>query len=123
MKKICYGLAIVSLSICLNSCGVSGAYIYNHNQNSTQVHLAKNNYQIVSEVSGSADVDYVLIFGGMNRKQLYSEAYASMIREADLKSGSRAIVNIVTEEHLGGVPPFYYNRTITVSAHIIEFTE
>jgi hypothetical protein len=29
----------------------------------------------------------------------------------------------VTEEHLGGVPPFYYTRTITVSASVIEFTK
>ncbi|MEO9871428.1 MAG: DUF6567 family protein [Ekhidna sp.] len=45
-----------------------------------------------------------------------------MVNKAEL-TGSRALVNIMTEEHIGGVPPFYYKRTINVSAHVIEFTE
>lgn len=56
----------------------------------------------------------------MNKKQLYENAYSDMVKKADL-TGSRALINIVTEEHVGGVPPFYYTRTVTVSAHVIEF--
>jgi len=63
-----------------------------------------------------------LIFGGTNRKNLYNEAYAAMIEQADLTSGSRTITNILTEEHVGGVPPFYYKRTLTVSGTVVEFT-
>lgn len=114
---------IILIAVGLSSCGVSGAYIYNHNQNSTQVHLTKNNYRILEEVSGSADVDYVLIFGGLNKRQLYAQAYADMMKKANLSDGSRALVNLLTEENLAGVPPLYYKRTITVSAHVIEFTE
>lgn len=124
MKKTIQTVSIMLLlAIGLSSCGVGAAYISNHNQNSTQVHLTKNNYKVVSQIQGSSAVDYVLIFGGMNKTQLYAQAYANMIKEASLDLGSRAIVNLVTEEHLGGVPPFYYTRTITVSAHVIEFTQ
>ena len=120
MKKLIYVAALVLGLVLMSSCGVSGAYI--NSQTSTQVHLTSNNYTVVSRVSGSAEVAYVLIFGGMNKKQLYENAYAEMVRKAEL-SGSRALANIVTEEHIGGVPPFYYERTITVSAHVIEFTQ
>jgi len=121
MKKLSITLiAIIFLTI-FSSCGVNHAYVYNLNQNSTQVHLPSNNYQVVEKVGGSADVSYVLIFGGMKKKQLYENAYSKMVNSANLV-GSKALINIVTEEHIGGVPPFYYTRTITVSAHVIEFT-
>ncbi len=94
----------------------------NLNQNATQVELSGNNYQTVERVSGSAEVEYILFIGGMNRSQLYSNAYADMLSKADLMTNSRALVNVVTEEHIAGVPPFYFKRTITVSAHVIEFT-
>lgn len=121
MKKIIFPLVAILLLIFLSSCGVNNAYILNQNQNSTQVHLSESNYKVVDKVSGSADVNYVLIFGGINKKRLFANAYANMVEAANLETGSRALVNIVTEEHVGGVPPFYYKRTVTVSAHVIEF--
>jgi hypothetical protein len=121
MKKLTFSLVVIALMLFSSSCGVNYAYVSNQNQNSTQVHLSSNNYQVVDKVSGSADVSYVLIFGGMNKKRLYENAYAKMVNESDL-SGSKALINIMTEEQIGGVPPFYYKRTITVSASVIEFT-
>ncbi|MDH5396617.1 MAG: hypothetical protein OEX02_00615 [Cyclobacteriaceae bacterium] len=113
-------LAMASIAL-LGSCGVNAALMVNHNTNNTQVHLSENNYRVLEKVSGSDDVTYVLIFGGLNKKQLYQNAYAEMVEKANLTGGSRALVNIVTEEHAGGVPPFYIKRTITVSAHVVEF--
>ncbi len=107
----------------LTSCGLGLATVQNQNQNSTQVHLSESNYKIVNRVKGSSEVSYVLIFGGKDKLQLYQDAHASMVEEADLGSGSRALVNLSTEEHIGGWPPFHYTRTITVSAHVIEFTD
>lgn len=71
---------------------------------------------------GSAQVEYVFFIGGINRKQLYANAYADMVSKADLMTNSRALINVVTEEQFAGFPPFYTRRTITVSAHVIEFT-
>lgn len=122
MKKLFLPFAAIAITLVSTSCGVSNAFVLNQNQNSTQVHLSTNNYQVVEKVRGSADVTYVLIFGGKNKKQLYANAYAQMIEQANLSSGSRALVNMVTEEHVGGVFPFYYKRTITTSAQVIEFT-
>jgi hypothetical protein len=123
MKKLSISLLLIAGLVFLNSCGINYANVVNHNQNATQVHLASNNFKVVDKVSGSAEVSYVLIFGGVNRKQLYKNAYAEMVNSANLVSGSKALVNVLTEEHLGGVPPFYYTRTITVSANVVEFVK
>ncbi|MFC2126537.1 DUF6567 family protein [Bacteroidota bacterium] len=121
MKNLLTISAVIILLLSLNSCGISLTTVLNQNQNLTEVHLNSNNFKIVDKVSGSAEVSYVLIFGGMNKTQLFENAYADMVRDANLESGSKALINIVTEDHIGGVPPFYYTRTTTVSAHVIEF--
>lgn len=123
MKKLFISLVSIALLTVFNSCGINGALVVNHNQNATQVHLTSNNFKVVDKVSGSAEVTYVLIFGGMNRKELYKNAYDKMVTSANLLAGSKALINVITEEHVGGVPPFYYKRTITVSANVIEFVK
>jgi hypothetical protein len=122
MKSVSYALSVIAL-LFLTSCGVSHAVVQNQNQNSTQVHLSSNNFQIVDKVVGYSEATYVGIFGGMFKKRLFQEAYAEMVENAKLTSGSKALINIVTEEHLGGLPPVFYRRTVTVSANVIEFTK
>jgi len=119
MKKI---ILTITAAIIFNSCGMNSALVLNHNQNSTQVQLSSNNYKIVDKVSGSAEVEYILMIGGLDKRQLYENAYSAMVSKANLLNSSKALINIVTEEHLGGIPPFYYKRTLTVSANVIEFT-
>lgn len=122
MKRLLYiGLISVTLGL-FSSCGINNALVGNFNQNTTHVQLSTNNYEIVAKVDGSAEVKYILGIGGLNKKRLYENAYADMVSKADLMSGSKALVNIVTEDHIWGVPPFYTKRTVTVSAHVVKFT-
>jgi hypothetical protein len=120
MKKVKY-LSVITTALLFSSCGVNSALILNQNQNSTQVHLSSNNYRIVDKVTGSAEVAYILLIGGADKSQLYENAYTEMANKANLLNSSKALINIVTEEHIGGLPPFYYKRTITISANVIEF--
>ena len=122
MKKLKSITIAIALAVMLSSCGVSGALVLNDNSNATQVQLAGANYKVLEKISGSADVSYILMIGGIYKKQLYENAYAAMLEKADLEGKSRALINVVTEEHAGGFFPFYVERTITVSAHVIEFT-
>ena len=121
MRKIQFA-GLFALSLLLGSCGFNSAIVLNHNQNNTQVQLSSNNYKVIEHVTGSAEVEYILMIGGLDKRRLYENAYSDMVSNANLKGSSRALINIVTEEHVGGVPPFYYKRTLTVSAHVIEFT-
>jgi hypothetical protein len=113
----------VMLAVMLSSCGMNYAVTGNYNLNNTQVQLASNNFRVVDELSGSASVSYILLIGGLSEKQLYQNAYADMQRKADMKNSSRAIANVTSEEHIGGIMPFYFTRTVTVSANLIEFTK
>jgi len=112
----------VALLFILSSCGVSHSFMLNQNQNTTQVHLGSNNFSVVEKVSGTSEVSYVLAFGGLNKRRLYQDAYSAMVQDANL-TGSKALINIVSEEHIGGFPPFFTKRTLTVSANVVEFTD
>jgi len=112
---------LILLTFLFTGCGVNNALVVNTNQNVTQVNLSSNNYKVVDKITGTAEVKYILLIGGMSHKQLYANAYAAMMEKANIVSGSKAIINMVTEEHFGGVPPFYIVRTVTVSANVIEF--
>ncbi|QHT66195.1 hypothetical protein GXP67_05695 [Rhodocytophaga rosea] len=122
MKRIFIYSGLLWLAAVLSSCGIGHALVTNHNQNATEVHLGGNNFKVIDQVSGSSEVSYVLAMGGMNKRQLYQNAYATMMKKANLLSGSKAIINVTTEEHLGGFAPFFVRRTITVSAQVVEFT-
>ncbi len=122
MKKIGIYSVLLLLTTFLSSCGVGHALVTNHNQNATEVHLSGNNFKVIDQVSGSSEASYVLAIGGMNKRQLYENAYSKMMKNANLLNGSKAIINVMTEEHFSGFAPFYVRRTITVSAQVVEFT-
>ena len=123
MKKIGLYSLILFFAAWLSSCAVGTALVTNHNQNATEVHLSEKNFAVVDQVSGSSEVAYVLAMGGMKKRQLYENAYSAMMKKANLLNDSKAIINVMTEEHFSGFAPFYVKRTITVSAYVIEFTK
>ena len=122
MKKTGIYSVLLLLTAFLSSCGIGHALVTNHNQNATEVHLSGNNFKVVDQVSGSSETSYVLAIGGTNKRQLYENAYSTMMKKANLLNSSKAIINVITEEHVSGFAPFFVRRTITVSAQVIEFT-
>ncbi len=118
-------ILLLSSVLLFSSCGVNNALVINQNMNQTEVQLSRSNFRVLDRVSGTADVTYILAIGGSRKRQLYATAHAAMLEAADLKggNGSRALTNMMTEEHFGGLPPFYVKRTVTVSAHVVEFTQ
>lgn len=122
MKNIRIYPMLLLLTVLISSCGVSSALVANHNQNNTEVHLSENNFKVIDQVSGSSEVSYVLAIGGMKKRQLYENAYSEMLKKANLLNGSKAIINVMTEEHISGFGPFFVKRIITVSAQVVEFT-
>ena len=122
MKKIGIYSVFLLLAAFLSSCGIGTALVTNHNQNATEVHLSANNFKVIDQVSGSSETSYILAIGGMSKRQLYENAYSTMMKKANLLNGSKAIINVMTEEHFSGFAPFFVRRTITVSAQVVEFT-
>lgn len=111
VKIILFIMAMVTI-VLFSACGVNSALILNHNQNTTQVVLSSNNYKVIDKVTGTSNVKYICMIGGLNKKQLYEKAYSDMVTKANLLSSSKALINIVTEEHFGGVPPFFIDERL-----------
>lgn len=122
-KKTIAALVVSAFTLIFSSCGTNYALIANHNLSNTQVQLGSNNFKVIGKVSGSSETSYVFFCGGNKKRQMYENAYAKMTESANLTNSSKAIINVVTEEFLGGAPPFYMKRTITVSGYVVEFTK
>lgn len=123
MKKIGIHSLLLILAAFLNSCDIGMALVATHNQNATEVYLSGDNFKVIDKVSGSSEMPYLLEIGGLNNRQLYENAYSTMIKNANLLNCSQAIMNVTTEEQVSGFAPFYLKRTITVSAQVVEFTK
>jgi len=120
--KLANVIPFAACALLLGSCGVNQALVLNQNQNATQVHLSEGNFRNVGKVSGKDSVRYIMLFGGAKKRSLYGNAYSAMLEEAQLSSGPRAVVNVVTEDHIGGFPPFCVKRALTVTGQVVEFT-
>jgi archaellum component FlaF (FlaF/FlaG flagellin family) len=120
MKKIISFLVCITL-IC-SSCGIYNGLTTNTNAHTTDVILSKKNFKVIARVKGSAQETYVFGIGGLTRKALIEEARTNMFSNMDIIGSSKAIINETVE-----IKSSYYfiveTQEVTVSAHIIEFTE
>jgi len=124
MKKNALNIAFLFplFLIMLGGCGVHSAYVSNVNSNSSVVNLSMKNFEVVERVSGSSTATYFLGIGGISNKALINKAKANMLEHAFMAGKARAIINVTNESHVTFVLPFFVQKTVTVSAHIIEFT-
>ena len=106
----------------LSSCGIHSAYVSNVNSNSSVVNLSMKNFEVVERVSGSSTATYFLGIGGITNKALVDKAKSNMLEHAFMAGKARAIINVTHESHVTFILPFFVQKTVIVSAHIIEFT-
>ena len=119
MKKILLAVAIATAGL-MTSCAVSEHSTSNRNVMQTNVELSKNNFQVIGTAQGSATVIRVFGIGGLSLKAIRANAYAEMVKNANL-SGSQALINVNTEVKQRGVAPFYWKTVITTCGQVIEF--
>jgi cell division GTPase FtsZ len=122
MKNFKTILSVLIISVLLSGCGVQHAFVLNSNNNVTNVELSKKNFKVVEKVTGSSTARYIFGIGGINEKALIENAKSEMLLNANLEGAARAIVNITIEEDMTFYF-VYFKRTVTVSGHIVEFTE
>ncbi len=123
MKTLKIASLFILLSLFFSGCGISTALVGNVNGNLTNVELSRKNFKVIDRISGTSSTSYILGIGGISAKALVEKAKADMLSKQDLTGGSRAIVNVTVEEHISSWFIFYMVRTVTVSAHLIEFTD
>ena len=123
MKSFTKFIFFILVSVLLSGCGMHSAMVSNINSNVTNVELSRKNFKIVDKVSGQSTATYILGIGGLSNKALIEKAKANMLSKAELTGSAKAIVNVTTESHVSIIYPFFFQRTVTVSGHIIEFTD
>ena len=128
IKKI-NKLAIYFIVMMLfNGCGLVPAGSMMHSTN-TQVILSEANYRIINTVKGEATGNFVFGVGPFSGR-LYARAKRNMLDNANLSGGgnkSRALINITTDiQHkylLFLYFPFYFSKTVYLTADVIEFKD
>lgn len=119
MKKLFIGVVAMATTL-LVGCGQSFYPTDNHNLVATNVHISEANFRVVGLVEGQAKATYILGIGGLSGKALRSNAYADMVRNANLK-GSQMIVNATIHQMHYGLPPFRWTQTVKYQGTVIEF--
>jgi len=123
MKTIKLLFIVMVSALFITSCGYHHALVGNLNTNVTNVELSRQNFKVIDKVSGTSTATYIFGIGGLSNRALIQRAKANMLRNADLTGNARAIVNLVTENHVAIFYPVFFRRTVTVSGHIVEFYE
>lgn len=113
MKKLITIIMFLAISAFLfTGCNSQAHLTTNHNLNQTNVVLQSNNYKIIGQVEGRAK-------GANKKKLLYENAYADMIKNANLQ-GSQAIIYVNTERITTLVSK---RQVVVVNGTVIEFTK
>lgn len=121
MKKLIF-IKIVILSVLFSGCSVSREATNNQNQIQTSVVLSQSNYKVIGTVTGESKQNYVLGIGGLSQKSLRESAMSEMLKNADLKGSSRAIINTNVQYKNQFYLLWSKNKAIATGT-IIEFTK
>ncbi len=122
MKKNVLSILVIATLTFISSCGLHNGLTTNSNGHNTEVQLHKKNFKVIKAISGTEEAVYVLGIGGLNKAALIANARAKMLKDAGLEGSSKAIINETVEIQLTNIV-IYTKYTVTVSAHVIEFTE
>jgi len=120
MKKLT--ILLIGTMFLFSSCAVHDGLTSNQNNHTTEVVLAKKNFKVTKSVQGESQAMYVLGIGGLSKKAMVAEARADMLSKANIVGSSKAIIN-ETVEVKHSLFPIVRLYTVTVSGHIVEFTE
>lgn len=122
MKNYIQSFIALAIIFLISSCALHNGLTTNSNGHNTEVQLHKKNFKVIKAISGTEEALYVLGIGGLNKAALIANARAKMLKDATLEGSSRAIINETVEIQFTNIV-IYTKYTVTVSAHVIEFTD
>ena len=124
LQKFSVFLLLAVLLLALSGCGFHSGLTTNQNTSQTTVELGEANFEVVKKVSGNASASYILGIGGISKVALIERAQADMLAETELVGTSRALINQTVEVHLANIlGPIYNEKTVVVSAYVVEFQD
>ena len=120
MKKTFF--LLVGITFLFSSCAIHSELTTNSNNHTTEVVLSKKNFKVIESVQGKSQAMYVFGIGGLSKKAMVAEARVKMLSKANIIGSSKAVIN-ETVEIKNSFFPVVRKYEVTVSAHIVEFTE
>jgi len=120
MKKIF--ILLIGITFLFSSCAVHDGLTTNSNNHTTEVVLSKKNFKVIESVQGESEALYVFGIGATSKKAMIAEARANMFSKANIVGGSKAIIN-ETYEIKYSLFLVVGRYKVTVTGHIVEFTE
>ena len=120
MKKIFF--ILIGITFFFSSCGIHSGLTTNSNNHTTEIVLSKKNFKVIESVQGESEALYVFGIGGISKKAMIAEARANMFKKANIVGSSKAIIN-ETFEIKYSLFLLVGKYKVTVTGHIIEFTE
>ncbi len=114
--------AFVAALLLLPGCAVHNGLYNNVNQVVTSVELGEANYEVVAYVTGYAEARYIFGVGGNKKRTLVEAAKSEMYEKAGLLGSPKAVINQTVETRFSFFP-FFQKVEVTVSGHVIEFTD
>lgn len=84
---------VACCALACTSCGISRQATGNQNFTQTEVVLAKKNYKVIGQTTGTSTQNYWFGIGGLSKKSLGESAMSEMYQNANL-TGSQAIINV-----------------------------
>lgn len=121
LKKL-FIIGLIASCAALSSCSITNNATSNLNQVQTSVVLSQNNYKVIGTVSGESKQCYIFGIGGLSKKSLKESAMSNMFKNADLRDGSRAIIN-VNVVYKNQYYPFWWKAKAIATGTVIEFTK
>jgi hypothetical protein len=113
---------LLSAALALPGCAVHNGLTNNINQVLTNIELGEDNYQVIDYVTGYAEARYIFGLGGLKKLTLVEAAKADMYAKANLTGAAKAVINQTVETRFSFFP-FFQRVEVTVSGHVIEFTD
>lgn len=116
MRKLKYFSIILLNTLLVTSCSMNRSIMF-----TPSASINKPNFKIVKTVTGYAETEHVLAFGGLNSQGLTNEAKANLYQNANLKD-NQTIANVAVDSKTTFLFFYlYWKEQVYVSADVVEF--
>jgi len=116
MRKLKYFPIILLSTLLVTSCSINRSIMF-----TPSASINKPNFKIVKTVTGYAETEHVLAFGGLNSHGLTNEAKANLYQNAKLKD-NQTIANVAVDSKTTFLFFYlYWKEQVYVSADVVEF--
>ena len=120
IKRLVVAMVMTATATTIMGCSVSVGNIGHGIK--TEVHLGRNNFEVIKSVTGEATAQYLFGVFGPSKGNILDQARRDLVEKAKLVGTSNALINVTTDMRTELDFPFV-NKTAYVSGEVIRFKD